>query len=63
MSGRTSSLAEVRHRLDQLVEQRTVSGLSVAEETEYRDLVSVESALLAAAPPRSGFGRRARGDI
>jgi hypothetical protein len=54
MSRRPSRLAEVRHRLDQLVEQRTVSGLSIAEEAEYRDLVAVESELLAAASHRTG---------
>lgn len=62
MSRRPSTLAEVRYRLDQLVEQRTVSGLTLSEETEYRDLVSLESELLAAAPPHVGFGARVRGD-
>ena len=41
MSRRPSTLAEVQHRLDQLVEQRTVSGLTLTEETEYRDLVAL----------------------
>jgi hypothetical protein len=62
MARRPSTLAEVQRRLDQLVEQRTVSGLSLSEETEYRDLVALESELLAATPRRAGFGGLVRGD-
>jgi hypothetical protein len=62
MSRRPTTLAEVQHRLDQLVEQRTVSGLSLAEEAEYRDLVALESELLAVAPRHVGFGGLLQGD-
>ncbi len=62
MARRPGTLPEVQHRLDQLVEQRTVSGLSIAEEAEYRDLVALESELLAASQRRVGFGGPAWGD-
>jgi hypothetical protein len=62
MSGRPSTLAEVRHRLDQLVEQRTVSGLSMGEEAEYRDLVEIETRLLAASSRHAAAVSQARRD-